>query len=214
MISFQEYYEEKFSLNPKKWFISPEEKARIKREDDKLRSNARKNAHIYIPKLKQILKQEGYTIHKHDYSYTARKDKKLGLSPTDSSREPMNYKEPLLNIPYIKTLFTLAHEVGHVLQWDNENNTRIRFNEFYAAQSSAAKIDPYKKLDLESLHKLWYELDAWVKGMQFIPVEYKRQYKQYAYRAYQTYMTKLPKFYNGDMLVRNLLYQLNFNEHR
>lgn len=209
MITFKEYYDEAFSLNPKNWFISPEVKARIAEEDRTLRSNARKNAHIYIPKLKKLLKDKGYTIHKHGYSYTTRKERKLGISPNDTSREIKGYKEPLLNIPYIRTLFTLAHEVGHVLQWDDETNTKEKFDEFSTELFDA---NHYKKMDLESLHKLWYELDAWVKGMQFIPVEYKRQYKQYAHRAYQTYMHKFPRYYNGDLLLRNLLYQLNFEE--
>jgi hypothetical protein len=209
--SFEIYYE-KFSLNPKNWFISPEEKARIAEQDKLLRSNARKNAHIYIPKLKQILKDQGYSIHKHGFSYTTRKTKKLGLAPKDSSREDYNYKDPVLNIPYIKTLFVLAHEVGHVLQWNNETNSKYKFEEFYDAQKDAERESPYARLELEDIHKLWYELDAWVKGMQFIPSEYKRQYKQYAYSKYQTYMTKAPKHHSADILLRNLLYQLNFDE--
>ncbi|MBF0207895.1 MAG: hypothetical protein HQK53_13510, partial [Oligoflexia bacterium] len=177
MQSFEHYFEEKFSLNPKNWFTSPEVKARIAEEDKKLRSNARKNAHIYIPKLKKLLKDKGYTVHKHGFSYTMRKDRKLGISPGDSSRERENYKEPLLNIPYIRTLFTLAHEVGHVLQWDDETDTREKFDEFLNQRANAEYLETQ---NLENLHKLWYELDAWIKGMQFIPVEYKRQYKQYA----------------------------------
>lgn len=211
MESFDIYYE-KFSLNPKNWFISPEEKLRIAEEDKKLKDQARRNAHIYIPKLKQVLKDNGYIIHKHGYSYTSRKEKTLGLSPSDSSREDYKYKDPVLTIPYIKVLFTLAHEVGHILQWDTETNTKYKFEEFYEAQKEAEKESPYKRLDLEIIHKLWYELDAWVRGMQFIPIELKPQYKQYAYRAYRTYMTKVPKYHRVDTLLRNLLYQLNSEE--
>ncbi len=208
MESFDIYYE-KFSLNPKHWFISPDEKRHIDQENKKLKDQARKNAHIYIPKLKQILKQEGYTIHKHDFSYTTRKQRKLGLSTKDGKEE---YKDSILSIPYIKVLFTLAHEVGHVLQWDTETDTKYRFEEFYEAQKEAERENPYKRLDLENIHKLWYELDAWVRGMQFIPIEYKQQYKQYAFKAYKTYMTKVPKYYRSDILLRNLLYQLNSEE--
>jgi hypothetical protein len=209
---FNIYYE-KFSLNPKNWFISEEEADKIIQNEKRMRENARKQAHVYIPKLKQILKSQGYKIHKNEFAYTTRKERKLGLSPKDAGKDTTKYTDPVLNIPYIKTLFTLAHEVGHVLQWDNETNTKHNFKEFYDTQVDAEKENPYKRLDLEHIHKLWYELDAWIRGMEFIPVEYKSLYKKYAYSAYTTYMNKSPKFYKSEILLRNLLYRLNFDEH-
>lgn len=208
MESFELYYE-KFSLNPRNWFISPEEKARLKHQDDILRARARKYAHVYIPKLKQVLQQAGYSVHKHGYAYTSRRDRKLGLSMKDSKEK---FDDPVLSIPYIKILFTLAHEVGHVLQWDDETGTRYKWEEFLKHEQEAEKESPYKRLELEQLHKLWYELDAWVTGMQFIPVEFKPKYKQYAYAAYKTYMVKYPRDYQSEMLLRNLLYLLNTSE--
>lgn len=208
MESFELYYE-KFSLNPRNWFVSPEERERIQQQDNILRANARKYAHIYIPKLKQILKQSGYSIHKHGFAYTSRRDRKLGLAVKDSHEK---FNDPVLSIPYIKTLFTLAHEVGHVLQWDDETNTKHRREEFLKHEGEAEQESPYKRLELEELHRLWYELDAWVRGMQFIPVEYKPKYKQYAYKAYTSYMIKFPRDYRSDMLLRNLLYLLNTDE--
>lgn len=210
MISFNQYFEERFSLNPKKWF-SPKVEQIINQEDLKLRSNARKQAVKYIPMLKKILRERGYTLHKNDFAYTNRSDKKLALSKSDS-REKKVYDDPVNNLPYIRTLFTLAHEVGHVLQWDEETNTKENFENFFQEVISTKRNNPWKEQEIRSLHKLWYELDAWVKGMEFIPMEYKRQYKQYAYKAYGSYMDKLPKYYGSEILLRNLLYKLNFDE--
>jgi deferrochelatase/peroxidase EfeB len=143
--SFSLYYE-KFSLNPRNWFPSKEEREKIIQNERMMRDTARKNAHIYIPKLKQILKSQGYSIHRNEFAYTTRKDRKVGLSFKDAGKDKTKYKDPVLNIAYIKTLFTLAHEVGHVLQWDNDTDTKVNFNEFYESQVEAEKENPYKRM--------------------------------------------------------------------
>lgn len=207
--SYSTYYE-KFSLNPRDWFMSTEEKAKLKQQEAEMKERARKNAVKYIPMLKTTLRDKGYTIHKHGYAYTVRGSRKVGLS-TDDARVGDKSFQNELTLPYIKVLFTLAHEVGHTLQW-SDDDTKENFEDFFKAQKEAEKIDPYKRLELESLHKLWYELDAWVKGMQFIPNELRQKYKQYAYHSYTSYMKKIPQYHKGDILLRNLLYKLNFEE--
>ena len=210
MESFETFYE-KFSFNPRDWFRSPEVKRKLRMQEIAIRSFDRRHARENIKKLKDLLKSKGYIIHKSDYSYTVRKDRKVGLSNKDIITNDMNKYQGSLSIPYIRTLFTLAHEVGHVLQW-TDNDKKERFDEFFKQQMETRRSTPWRENELLHLHKMYYELDAWVKGMEFIPVELKPQYKKYAYDSYKTYMKKLPKHYNGDILLRNLLYKLNFEE--
>lgn len=197
MISFKEYHEA-FSLNPMNWF---------RQQENQLRSNA-KNSEKYIKPLKDLLHSKNYEIIKSDRgSYTARLRRVVALDPEEDRRVfgKMYKKDEVLSNPEIRKLFTLAHEVGHVLQWNDENNTKHKFDEFYDAQKNSV-------IDLQDLHKLWYELDAWIQGMQFIPIEYKQKYKRYAYDSYKTYMDNSPKSYGMEMLLRNLLYKLNADE--
>ncbi len=197
MITFEVYYEA-FSLNPMNWF---------RQQENQLRSNA-KNAERYVQPLKDLLHSKNYKIIKSNHgSYTIRKDRLIALDPNEDEREfgKLYNKNDLLSNPEIRRLFTLAHEVGHVLQWNEETNTKHKFDEFWKQQKES-------DVDLKSLHTLWYELDAWIQGMQFIPIEYKKEYKRYAYIMYKSYMDKSPQSYNNEMILRNLLYKLNSDE--
>lgn len=197
MISFEEYYEG-VSLNPFNWLLQ---------RSNLLRSNA-KNSEKYIQPLKDILHSKNYEIIESDIgSYTSRLRRVVALDPTEDKKTfgDLYKKDNLLSSPEIRKLFTLAHEVGHVLQWNDETNTKYKFDEFYDEQKNS-------DIDLKDLHTLWYELDAWVQGMQFIPIEYKQKYKRYAYYSYKSYMDKTPKSYGNEMFLRNMLYQLNVDE--
>jgi hypothetical protein len=209
--SFALYYE-KFSLNPRNWFMSKEEKLRIREQDIEMRKVAMRHARENFKKMKDLLASKGYRIHKHDFSYTVRGDKKVGMEPP--RRDKIKIGDRQLDIPYLKTLFTMAHEVGHVLQWDDSTNNKHKFDEFYLSQLRAEIDNGYNhRLNLEHIHKVWYELDAWIQGMQFIPMEYKQIYKKYAFDAYKTYMNRGPKYYYNDMLLRTLLIKLNAKDH-
>ena len=208
MDTFKVYYE-KFSWNPRKWFQSPEAKRQLAEEERISRTEARAKYHTSIKKLKDLLKQKGFIIHKHDYSYAVYKDKKIGLATKETSRDKRKYNDVLLDIPYIKTLFVLAHEVGHILQYDDPFHD-ARYKAFVAEQDA---IPDYEyRHHMKNLHKLWYELDAWRKGMEFIPIEYLPQYKKYAFQAYKTYMDYYPGNYARLPLLRNLLEVLNLSD--
>ena len=208
MDTFKVYYE-KFSWNPRTWFQSPEAKRQLAEEERMARTETRAKYQTSIKKLKDLLKQKGFIIHKHDYSYAVFKDKKIGISPKESSREKLKYKDPISDIPYIRTLFVLAHEVGHILQYDDPLHN-ARYRAFVAEEDAISEY--YDNLDLKNLHKLWYELDAWRKGMEFIPIEYLPQYKKYAFQAYKTYMDYYPGNYARLPLLRNLLEVLNLSD--
>lgn len=202
MITFELYYEA-FSLNPINWF---------RQQETQLKINA-KNSEKYVKPLIDLLHHKNYKIIKSDNgSYTVRRGRILAIDPNEDRREfgKLYDKDELLSMPEIRHLFTLAHEVGHVLQWDDETDTKYKFNDFYDSQK--ASKNPMDEANLKKLHTLWYELDAWIQGMQFIPVEYKQKYKRYAYDSYKTYMNKSPKSYSNEILLRNLLYKLNTNE--
>ena len=210
MESFALYYE-KFSLNPRNWFISKEEKLRIREEDIKMRKAAMLHARENFKRMKDLLASKGYRIHKHDYSYTVRGDRKLGIENPKGDKIKISNRQ--LDIPYLRTLFTMAHEVGHVLQWNDETDIKHKFWEFYASEKNAENDSAYSRLNLEHMHKVWYELDAWLQGMQFIPVEYRGLYKKYAFNAYKTYMDRGPKYYYNDMLLRTLMLRLGSKDH-
>ena len=192
--------------------MSREEKLRIQQQDEKMRKVAMRHARENFKKMKDLLNSKGYKIHKHDFSYTVRKEKKLGLEMP--KKDKSNIRDKQLDIPYLRTLFTMAHEVGHVLQWDDETDSKYKFDEFFASQKQAERDGGYEsRLNIEHMHKVWYELDAWVNGMKFIPTEFRNVYRQYAFNAYKTYMKRGPKYYYNDMLLRNLLIQLNAEKH-
>lgn len=205
MQSFETFYE-KFSLNPMDWFRSPEVKRKLREQEIALRENDRRHARENIAKLKNVLKINGYTIHKSDAAYTIRKSRVVGLSKSDTRKNDNNPK-------FIRALFTLAHEVGHTLQWD-ENDRKINFDQFFdeTVDLRLNNTNPEKLQTILHIQQLWYELDAWVKGMEFIPMELKARYKKYAYQSYQTYMDRLPRYYRTDIILRNLLHKLNFEE--
>jgi uncharacterized protein YaiL (DUF2058 family) len=108
------------------WFRSPEVKGKLREQEIALREKDRIHARENIAKLKHILKSNGYTIHKSDIgSYTLRDGRLLGLSKDDIVKDKTKYIGSL-SIPYIRALFTLAHEVGHVLQWDDNKKNKVR----------------------------------------------------------------------------------------
>lgn len=205
MVTFSEFHEA-FSLNPRHWFMSKEQRAKIEAEDREFRNAARQKATYAFKELKDLLQQKGYSLQRHKFAYHQRKDRKLALSRYDTN-EKLKYKGKVSDIKYMKALFTMAHEVGHVLQWRDEDNTITRFDEFFKATHNNPDVW------LEHLHKMWYELDAWVNGLKYIPLEFREEYKQYAYHSYKTYMRALPDIYTGEMMLRNLLQQLNFNKY-
>ena len=211
MDSFEIFYE-KFSLNPKNWFQSPEVKRKLREQEIAMRANDRRHARENIKKLKDLLKSKGYLIYRSDIgSYSARKSRMIGLSDQDITYDKRKYTGSL-SLAYIRALFTLAHEVGHALQWDDGTDKEERFDEFHDQVLNAKNDDPEQVKYILDLQKIWYELDAWDKGMEFIPIELKPQYKKYAYNNYQTYMDRLPRYYRTDIMLRNLLHKLNFEE--
>lgn len=192
--------------------MSREEKQRIKEQEEKMRRDALRNAKEKFKNLKDLLASKGYNIHRHHFSYTVRSTRQVGIEPPKKERKKWNKSDKVLSIPYMRTLFTLAHEVGHVLQWDEETNKKHNFDTFYNEVVKMNNNGPEQIEDLKHIHNLWYELDAWITGMQFIPTEYMSQYKKYAYSAYITYMRKHPSYYANNMLLRNFLFKLNAHE--
>lgn len=198
--SYSEFYEA-FSFNPFN-------KGKQRRE------TAVNDAVSAKRELKQFLDSKGYRIIKSSNgAFHVRSEKLIGFDPNE--KEDFDYKkDPILSIPEMRELFTLAHEVGHALEW-TEDDLKVRYPEFRDAVNDAPPGENFdQKAYLRHVQKLWYELNAWVEGMQFIPVQYKKQYKNYAYHSYKTYMTTVPKYYNSDILLRNLLYKLNFEEQK
>lgn len=154
-------------------------------------------------KLKNLLASREYRIIKSEDegNYHLRKTRTIGL--TSAKNNLMNLKnEPT----FLRVLFTLAHETGHALQW-TEDGSKIRLtdkmDEMYDHLLRINNTTP-SWTDLEAqdqpqwnrlteLYDFWYELDAWIKGMKFIPPAYHNMYKKYAQQCYSTYMTHYVK---------------------
>jgi hypothetical protein len=192
METFEVYYE-KFSFNPLKW--NKKIADMFFQKQIKKRENARKNTHKYMRELSAVLKQRGYSIHKHDFSYTVRKDRKVGLENA-KSEDTKYIVGPFSKIPYVRVLFTKAHEVGHVLQWNEDTNETHDFEKQYNSIMNAKT--PEEALKIEDINSLWRELNAWARGLAFIPDEFKVEYKKYAKKCYGTYQDHHISYYNKE----------------
>lgn len=191
MISY-ELYQEMFSL--RNLFFSKKNSEFQKKKQDALRP-AREN----FLKLKKLLTSRGYRIIKSDdgTNYHTRKTKLIGLVNSK------DHHTKLKNEPeFLRVLFTLAHETGHALQWSEDGNmVRLsdKCDEMYEHLSRTLGRNPsWSNIDtqdpmhwrlLTELYDFWYELDAWIQGIKFIPPAYHNMYKQYAKKCYMTYMT-------------------------
>jgi len=192
METFEVYYE-KFSLNPLKW--NKKIADMFFQKQIKKRENARKNTHKYMKELSAVLKQRGYSIHKHDFAYTVRRDRKVGLE--NAKEKATRYiVGPLSKIPYVRVLFTKAHEVGHVLQWNEDTNETHYFEKQYNSIMNAKT--PEEALKIEDINSFWRELDAWARGLEFIPDEFKSEYKKYAQRCYRSYQDHSIGYYTRE----------------
>jgi hypothetical protein len=195
MIPFNLYYERFNILN-----LFPKLKKRLFDKTVRDRQEVRAHARENIMKLKDVLKKDGYTIQKSDDSYTVRRTREMKLN---SPRGESNFRTSV-SIPYLKVWFTLAHEVGHVLQFQDgkpeiarridEYSSLVKdFNTRKTTVPSIRQLEPELWSELEELYNFWSELDAWIRGLQFIPVQYQPMYKRYAKAMYNTYKSSIVK---------------------
>lgn len=224
MVTYQEYFEEAFNIKKAITDI-PVIKRFIHKLTIKRRAEARKGASENIKKLKAVLKKYNYDIGKgesnyHQYRFSDDPSKKaLRLAPHRD--DPAYLKKNLGkdNIPYVKVLFTLAHEVGHALQWDHDTDEMERFDDFFDevwAEKRKATMtgmtDEIKSAieTIQHIHKMWYEINAWVKGLEYIPKELTEKYKKYAIYYLFTYMKdENPlKYYIDNPTLRQELAQI------
>lgn len=161
---------------------------RIKRLNSwKIRDS--KNPREKFIELKNLLKGLGYKIIKveRQSAHTIRNKRIVALEKTPELRRGSNTPR------YHNQLYTLAHETGHVLQWDNVTNIKNLSNFFFNRiyQSSNEEAEKF-------LQTIFYELDAWEKGEQFIPKELLDGYYNDARWAIGTYMRNKPIDVNLD----------------
>ena len=198
MIPFNLYYERFNIMN-----LFPKLKKRLFDKTVRNRQEVRAHARENIAKLKDVLKKDGYTIQKSEdgRTFTVRRTRRMVL--TSPKQEDKGLRSTV-KIPYLKTWFTLAHEVGHVLQWqagrpdvDKRTNEYISlvkdFNIRKTTTSNIRNLEPKLWQELDELYNFHLELDAWVRGLQFIPPQYHKMYKQYAKVMYNTYKSPIVK---------------------
>lgn len=192
-----------------------------KTQDDlkKRKREALQPARANFIKLKELLKSRGYSIKKSNDpgdNYHVRKDMEIRLSSHQDKWSD--------DITFLKVLFTLAHETGHALQWSTEVGMKTRLQdkmeEMYdwlvenkpnANWTNMEEQDPKKWNELQDLYDFWYELDAWIKGLAFIPTQYHNAYKKYAKRYYSSYITPTIKKHWGNYILE--LRMLDYNKY-
>jgi hypothetical protein len=57
---------------------------------------------------------------------------------------------------------------------------------------------PEEALKIEDINSFWRELDAWARGLEFIPDEFKSEYKKYAQRCYRSYQDHSIGYYTRE----------------
>lgn len=213
ILEFAKTIHEKFTWDPRTWF-SPKLRKQLDEQEKRFKQETAKHARESIAKLKKILKERNYVIIKDGASYTTRKERKLALSRDDiRSHWGMKRKVNTTTLPWMNALFSMAHEVGHVLQWREHDDRKVNFEEFFKELEKVRHSRTLKENVLH-IHQLWYELDAWIRGMEFIPEQYREQYKKYALFFYKSYMKTNPRYYYEDeAMLRMLLTKLDFEIH-
>jgi hypothetical protein len=198
--NFKTYYES-FSLNPLNWF-----KSKVKAQEKDIQKRYIAHARENFKKMKDLLKSKGYYIHKHEFSYTVRQGKMVGLSGKKYGGYTGKVGSGPLDKKYIQTLFTLAHEVGHVLQWNDATERKLMADTFKQELEKTNDLEHYHFL--VSMHQLWYEINAWEEGLQFIPDELKFYYLSYAVPALTSYMKYDLQEYSRYELIQEPLAKL------
>lgn len=155
-----------------------------------------------------ILRDMGYTLIKDDSSYQMRVGRKISVGEPSRMWYDKN-KE---------ALFTLAHEFAHALQWKypDPKDKDIKLSDFknfdrFQEREEELKVSPFasrgdtfnptanlihsdnvNKL-AKSLKKIWYELDAWVGGLEYIPKDLHPEYKHFLKEYLNTYFNAIPQ---------------------
>jgi hypothetical protein len=158
--------------------------ARSQKKKKKL-ENIREKVSKNIKDIRNILKTMGYNLKKADYSHTIRKNKLVAIEKIRWLPHVPNYKQK-----YVSALFTLAHETGHTLQWGDDD--KKKFFDFFFQKTYSANDDT-EKIKLTHLKQMYYEIDAWVLGLQFIPDFMRPSYKAYAISNLRSYSAAKPK---------------------
>jgi hypothetical protein len=179
--------------------------ARSQRKKKKL-DNIKEKVSKNMKDIRNILKTMGYNLKKADYSYTTRKDKLVAIEKIRSWRTIPEYKQK-----YVSALFILAHETGHTLQWGNDNKQKL-FDFFF--QKTYSANDDTEKSKLNHLEKMYYEIDAWVLGLQFIPDFMRPSYKRYAISNLKTYAASKPEevVYSDYPYLKDVMDQLRITD--
>lgn len=165
--------------------------------------------------MSDLAKSMGYRIVENDYSYHRYKGRVIGIADDDFLRSSTRLN-PTLRRKTIRRWFTLAHEMGHALQWEKGGyafqHEGFNFFREFAKLEIANDEDGY--IELNNLFLIWKELDAWIRAMEFIPKEYLKDFKKYAKVAYMSYIRTNPeyqknkKYFDTNMIIRNKLYKL------
>jgi len=179
------------NLGRKHLFPDGKRKARKQAAFLKLKKQKLSNARNNIVKIKKHLKELGYTVKLAHKDYTIRKDRIVGL------------KKPEVSIlhkieKYHVALIALAHEYGHVLQWDESTDTKLMFD-FWFQKKYKNRSDQKAVEQIRLAQTMYYELDAWDKARQFIPTE-----------IYQYFLTDMKICLDG---YKRGMTHINFNQY-
>ena len=194
MMSFLEFLTEKLGVK----HLTPDGKRKSRKEQQQ--KNNRQIIIQNISKIKDILDDLGYLLKKGDYDHTVRRYRLVALS----RRKQWTLPKHAYDKKYISNLFALAHETGHAMQW--VGNKEEKFDYFFSLIQNAKSEDERK--ELKHLEQMFYEIDGWVKGKQFIPRYLLNSYFKEAEISLQTYMKHPLDYYRQFDYLELLMMEL------
>ena len=175
--------------------LTPDGKRKARKEVayQKRKQKELQDARSNIINIKTQAKRLGYVIKLSHNNYTIRKTRYIGLT-----KQKTSFFQNLRNLKnFHLILFTLAHEFGHVLQW-NENTNTLHMHDFWFLETYGLK-DPELVEQIKLSEEMYYELDAWDRARQFIPKE-----------LYNDFLNKMKD--SLDTYKRNMIH-VNFNRY-
>lgn len=200
MISFKLFFE---NLGQKHAIPNSPRSQRKQNQKDTYRRKAAES----FSKMKDLLEKMGYVVkgedeYTNEYGpYHMRPGKYIrmaNMNKFDKIGQPKNLPKN-----YYKALFILAHEVGHSLQYVGDTNVQksdfadrhidtsyySNRNNKYDVPTGKRTYELSKQLDI-----IYHEIDAWIRGLEFIPKELQGSYKEYAKFPLQGYLGRLIKY--------------------
>lgn len=187
--------------------INPDGKRKARKElaYKKRKQKELQDARSNIINIKTQAKRLGYVIKLSDDNYTIRQTRYIGLT----KQKPTFFQNSRNLKNFHLILFVLAHEFGHVLQWDETTNKRHMFDFWFF--ETYGLTDPQLIEQIKLAETMYYELDAWDRARQFIPKEMYNEFLNKMKDSLDTYKRNMIHVnFNRYPFIKELASKLNY----